>query len=345
MAGELSLYLKIALDLRDQLRQGAFEFDFNRFPSRSSIRERYKVSNMTACRVQNELVRMGVAYNVRGKGLFGRIDAEDPENLAETKLPIKEVLIVFPSPEAPIFPISDIALGAEAKCRELGIPSQRLIFSHGKSSRSLQLRAGEGMVVPFCLDRDFFASIVANFRGRVAVCNNYFPGTHCVLIDNVRAMRTILDALTQLGCRSFLFCTRHFVSLGMANLWERDESFRDEIARRGLTSLVYEDGNMSKLVRDLSSGAVKTDAIVGLTDEFAIKLHSMLKEAGMKRIPVITGIDGNNPRGLPLPPGTLSWQVDYPGMGARAVELLAESSMSDWVLSRIVRVPGALLQV
>ena len=66
------LYIQIRDTLIGQINSGEYESG-NQLPSEREISDTYSISRMTARNALTQLVDMGYAYRVRGKGTFVRI--------------------------------------------------------------------------------------------------------------------------------------------------------------------------------------------------------------------------------------------------------------------------------
>ncbi len=344
MAGkrENSLYMSIVFDIYDKLLSGFFEGRGNRLPSRSSLRKSYHISGVTASRVQAELLRRGLAYNLPGKGLFGNV----PDPKKKKKDPLLHPagigrIVILSVAVKESFANMNIRKGVQDRCAELGIPVR--FHSREIGSETLHLQENEGMVVPYGSDPEMYSQMLSNWRTRGVICNNYFAETYCVLIDNYHGISGLLDALEARGCRSLFFCTKHFVDLGMANMSERTYAFRNECERRSLEFRVLTNGNQTELMNLVTGRKTCPDAVMFSCDAEAVKFREKLLDSGMRKLPVVAGFDGINIKtGLP-PEGILTWKIDYSLMGRAAVDVMMNNTFLDWVMPDVVRVRGILM--
>lgn len=66
------VYIQIRDILIEKIDSGEFKRD-NQLPSEREISETYNISRMTARSALTQLVEMGYAYRVKGKGTFARL--------------------------------------------------------------------------------------------------------------------------------------------------------------------------------------------------------------------------------------------------------------------------------
>lgn len=339
---ENSLYMNIVLDIYDKLLCGFYEEKGNCLPSRAVLRKSYHISGVTASRVQAELLRRGLAYNLPGKGLFGNVPDRKKKKADPLLHPARiDRIVILSVAVKESFANINIRTGIQERCGELGIPVR--FHSREIGSETLHLQENEGMIIPYGSDPDMYSQMLANWRTRGVMCNNYFAETYCVLIDNYHGISGLLDALEARNCRSIFFCTKHFVNLGMANMSERTYAFQNECERRSLEYRILTNGNQTELMKLVTGRKTCPDAVMFSCDSEAVRFREKLLDRGMRKLPVVAGFDGINTRtGLP-PEGILTWKIDYFLMGRAAVDVMMNNTFLDWVMPDVVRVRGTLM--
>jgi DNA-binding LacI/PurR family transcriptional regulator len=176
-------------------------------------------------------------------------------------------------------------------------------------------------------------------RVRRILVNNYFSEAYCVLNDNYSGMSKLIDHLESRGCRKIFLATRHFNSLGIANLSERNYAFENECNRRGIEYRTLGSGSFNELLK-LIKGSSAPDALIFSSDGPALKLRDILAKSKSKKIPIIAGFDGWN-EGEPVN-DIITVKVNYEGLGAAAVDLMLNNTLEDWGLPDIKRVPCSI---
>lgn len=339
---ENSLYMNIVLDIYDKLLSGFYEENGNRFPSRAALRKAYHISGVTASRVQAELLRRGLAYNLPGKGLFGNVPDRKKKKADPLLHPARIDRIVILSSDTKVnFTNDNIMKGVRERSSELGIPVR--FHCREVENKILHLQENEGMIVPYWSIAEMYTQMLANWRTRGVICNNYFAETYCVLIDNYHGISGLLDALESRNCRRIFFCTKHFVNLGMANLSERTYAFQNECERRSLEYRILTDGNQTELMDWVTGAKTRPDAVMFSCDAEAVRFRKKLLDSGLRKLPVVTGFDGLNMKtGFP-PEGILTWAVDYSLLGRAAVDVMMNNTFLDWIMPDVVRVKGSLM--
>jgi len=195
----------------------------------------------------------------------------------------------------------------------------------------------EGLIVPYHSECEWMLPLMNHKRIRCVLINNYFSEAYCVVNDNYSGIVQLLDYLESKGCRNFVLGTKHFNSLGIANLGDRTHAFEQECSRRGIEHRVIVSGDYNELVELLKS-ANAPDAVMFTSDNPALKFKDILKKVKIRKQPFVTGFDGlcDNEKEL------TTIKVDYGRMGEEAVVLMLKNTLEDWNMPDIVRVPCKL---
>ena len=337
------VYVEIAAEIQGKAAAGFYGAD-NKLPSRKEICEKYNVSDMTAWKVHGELERTGVAYRVKGRGVFA-VNAAQQEVAGEhVQLNPLGKLAFFAYAKlinSPGDVSARILRGAQSRAFELGLNIRTELFSSGAKG-SCRIMEDEGLIVPYNSGCEWLLPLMEHRRIRCVLVNNYFSEAHCVVNDNYSGISQLLDHLEAKGCRRLLLATRHFNALGIANLSDRTYAFERECQRRGLGHELLTSGNFSELLGRVK-GRDCPDAVMFTSDSPALKFKDMMAEAKLRRRPMVTGFDGWRPEASEHAENLTTVRVDYEGMGAAAVDLMCRNTLEDWHMPDVLRVPCELL--
>jgi DNA-binding LacI/PurR family transcriptional regulator len=339
---KIPIYSKIAFELQGKIRDGFFP-ENGRLPSRAELCRKYNISDMTAVKVHNELEKNGIAYKIKGKGVFAVSPQHFPEKMLKPVKPATQNIIVYnwANKSTGSYPyILKIMNGIQQKAIEYGMNLRNEIFTP-ENQGSYDIHEQDALIVPYESGCEWMLPMLKHKRMRCVLINNYFPEAHCVIFDNYHGIMLLLDHLESRGCRKIFMCTRHFVDLGMANLNERSYAFENECSRRGLKYRLLTDGNYNKLIKLLETE--KPDAVMFTNDEVALKFKEMLKTLNLPKQPLVSGFDGMNMAKGEETKGIITVKVDYVKIGQRAVELIKNNSLEDWGLPDVIRVRGKLI--
>lgn len=337
------IYSKIILDLQEKIADGYFP-ENGRLPSRNELCRKYNISDMTAVKVHNELEKAGIAYKIKGRGVF----ANSPQSFSKsyisssTKTAVQNIVVYnWAGKKSGTYPsVNSIMAGIQQQAIEYGMNLRYETFTPDTQG-SYTINEEDALIVPYESGCEWMLPMLKHKRIRCVLINNYFSEAHCVVFDNYHGITLLLDHLENCGCRRIFMCTRHFVDLGIANLSERSYAFENECHRRKLKHRLLTDGNYTKLIDLIKTE--KPDAVMFANDNSALKFQQMLKSLNLTKEPVISGFDGfytgNNQKTKKL----LTVKVDYAGMGKQAVELIKNNSLEDWGLPDITRVRGKLI--
>lgn len=338
-ARKISVYAQIASEIIDKINKGFFAND-NKLPSRNDICIKYNVSDMTAWKVHNELERLGAAYKVRGEGIYAchKPAATDKPELSFL-CPVKKVVFFsykqFVSNSGHCE--NKIHQGVQTRAFELGL-SIRTEFFSSETKGSFQISEDEGLIIPYNSGCEWLLPMMERKRIRSVIINNYFSEAYSILNDNYSGISQLLDYLESQKCRNIILATKHFNSLGMANLSERTYAFENECKRRRLKHKVLTNGNFNELI-EIVKCANKPDAVMFTSDDPAMKFREMLLKEKTEKLPIITGFDNLSPETGTDNVDVTTIKVDYEGMGAAAVDLMLNNTLEDWHLPDVVRVP------
>ncbi len=338
------VYVEIASEIQDKIEKSFYKGD-NKLPSRKELCEIYKVSDMTAWKVHNELEKTGAAYRVKGSGVYAVQKTEKEPSKRRIQLnSVKK--IAFFSYAKQFDNSKDIAVqifnGAQKRAFGLGLNIRSELFSP-QVRGSYHIMDDEGLIVPYNSGCDWLFPMMDRKRVRSVLVNNYFSEAHCILNDNYSGMCQLIDYLESKGCRKLILATRHFNALGIANLSDRTYAFGNECHRRGLTHEVITNGNFSDLLGIVNSSR-PPEAVMFTSDTPALKFKDILEKAKIKKQPFVTGYDGWCPERSADIGKLTTIKVDYEGMGAAAVDLMLKNTLEDWNLPDVIRVPCKLYQ-
>ena len=339
---KIPIYLKIAFELHEKIRDGFFQGN-GCLPSRAELCRKYNISDMTAVKVHNELEKNGIAYKIKGKGVFAVSPQHFPEKIIKPVKSAAQNIIVYnwATKLNRSYPyVIKIMNGIQQKVIEYGMNLRNEMFTP-ESQGSYDIHEQDALIVPYESGCEWMLPMLKHKRMRCVLINNYFSEAHCVIFDNYHGIMLLLDYLESKGCRKIFMCTRHFVDLGMANLSERSYAFENECFRRGLEYRLLTDGNYTKLIKLLKSE--QPDAVMFTNDEVALKFQFMLKNMELSKKPLITGFDGMNMKNGRETKGLVTVKVDYVEMGKKAVGIIKDNSLEDWGLPDVIRVRGKLI--
>jgi DNA-binding LacI/PurR family transcriptional regulator len=340
----IPVYLQIVEELQKQI-YADFYLENSILPSRSELCEKYNISGMTAVKVHNELERLGLAYKVRGKGVF----VHPAHELVSSSIVVPEKMKLSVSPNIVIHGqkrtgkesvknshMSEIVSGIQQRAFELGLDCRTEAFASDAESTA-NLKENDALLIPYHGNCEWVLPVLNRKRVRCVVINNYFPETHSVVFDNYHGMVVLLNYLENKKCSKLFLCTNHFCDLGMANLSERTYAFENECQRREIEYKSFADGNFQRLLENIR--LEQPDAVVFICDKPAIQLRDLLDRQKLAKRPVICGFDAiEDDLG-----GIVSVKTDYREMGRKAVDIIQKNTLKDWLLPNVTRVRSELL--
>ena len=328
------IYKQIIIDIERKIKHNFFD-EMKPLPSLKELCESYRVSYMTAYRVYEELEKLGVVYGLKGKGFF-IVRRSGRKREAGLQLPPLKGIVTFRTNHSGEGNAGDVDLlqqGMEECAKELNIPLR--VIDTGEVS-NLQIGDDEGTILRYDVTSIWILQMLKFKRLRTVLANNYFPEAHCVLHDNLHAMKSIVEYLENSGCRNIFACSRHFTDLGIANLNERSYAFSAECERRSLDYRLLTSGNYGELSEVCRSRTEAPDAIVFLTEAAA---RHFIQFAGLRKIKKKPHLIcfGNSASPFPL---IDSFVFDSVKLGRTAVKLMVNNAPEDWMLPDIIRVKG-----
>lgn len=324
------LYRQVIRDITEKIDSGIYA-EGSCLPSRSRLSYIYKISNMTAVKVQSELIRLGIAFGVNGKGLFVSPHQNKDVVFRESTSPLQIVVYHMKDYDRKPHLVDHLIYKSILeRAKELEIPFRLL------ENKRFKFAENEVFIGTFS-DMGGGACMETIFNGRLksVLINNIFTHSYCVVNDNYSGITQLIDYLTLQGCGNLVLATKHFNHLGIANLSERTYAFRNECERRNLRHQVIESGNYSDLL-ELLNDSNTPDAVMFTTDSPALKFERILAEKKIARHPIITGFDGT------LKTVKITVEVDYEAMGSAAVDIVKNNSLPDWSQKDVVRIPCKL---
>ena len=323
------IYQQLATDLERRIRHGQLE-PGERLPSLKELCQMYQISYKTAFRLYSELTAKGHIYSINGKGYFVS-PGIDNQIHTDTLPPITEILMFDGGESSPHFH-SQFA-GAAERAEELGLSIQRL----DKVSDQIKLTESTGVILRYTMSVLRVYQRLEYRRLRVVMTNNYFPELHCVVCDNMDAIRQIVHRLThEYGCRKLLCCGRHFTDLGQANLSEREYAFTAECERMGIENTLLISGDMQELFRICADPGSCPDGIVFISNTAARTFYEeQKKNPALQKIRYIYFASGSN-ENITGDAFTFSSRA----IGRMAVDLLVNFRDEDWMLPNVHHIQG-----
>jgi DNA-binding transcriptional regulator YhcF (GntR family) len=338
MKPKLPIYQQVIRDIAGKIEDGFYP-QGSCLPSRSKLCHTYNISNMTAVKVQTELVRLGIAFGVNGKGIFvsscqknskGKKISKKGAHRSPLQIVVSHIKEFDKKPHATETVIYKKIL---ERANELNIPV-RLLSKN--SEKKFKFAEDEVFIGSFSsLDKEVMMGAMFNTRLKSVLINNIFTHSYCIMNDNYSGITQLIDYLTSQNCRNLILATKHFNHLGIANLSERTYAFKNECKRRNLPHQVIESGNYNDLL-NLVSSSNPPDGIMFSTDSPALKFEKILAEKKVSKRPIITGFDGG------LKTVKVSVKVDFEAMGKAAVDIVKSNSLSDWSQRDVIRIPCKL---
>ena len=344
-----SYYNEIATEIAEKIGCGVYGPGEQLFSGRK-LCEKYNISYMTACRVQNALVESGYAYKINGKGMFVAsspvLEKTFKKNVSnKTKTSNIKKIVCFSlniyGTQAKDHQISKIFHGVQQRAFELGISFRGEFIDISQRSPAFNVKDDEGIIIVSSGKRDYMMPLFANPKAKSVVIENIFPEAYCVLADNYSGIVQLLDFLESRNCSKMVLATNHFGPLGLANLSERNYAFENECKRRGLDYQIVKSGNYNDLIKILKQD--EPDAVLFSTDRPALEFKKIIKNGEFKHVPLVTGFDdwisvtGGDTEAL------TTVKVDFEQMGVVAVDLMVGKNLEDWCQPEILRVPCKLI--
>jgi len=344
-----SYYNEIATEIAEKIGCGLYLPGEQLFSSRK-LCEKYNISYVTACRVQNALVEGGYAYKINGKGMFVASSpvlekAFEKKTATKVESPNIKKIVCFSlnthGVQVKNHQISRIFHGVQQRAFDKGVSFRGEFIDISQRSPAFNIKDDEGIIIVSSGKRDYMMPLFANPKAKAVVIENIFPEAYCVLTDNYSGMMQLLDFLESRNCKKMVLATNHFDSLGLANLSERNYAFENECKRRGLDYQIVKSGNYKELIKIVKK--IEADAVLFSADRPALEFKKIIKDGKLKHNPLVTGFDdwvsstGEDTKSL------TTVKVDFEQMGIAAVDIMVGKKLEDWCQPEIIRVPCKLI--
>ena len=344
-----SYYNEIAAEIAEQIGCGVYGPGEQLF-SGKKLCEKYNISYVTACRVQNALVDSGYAYKINGKGMFVAsppVLKKTLEQKASSKVESSHIkkIVCFSLNTHGIqvknHQVSRIFHGVQQRAFDKGITFRGEFIDISQRSPAFNIKDDEGIIIVSSGRRDYLMPLFANPKAKAVVIENVFPEAYCVLADNYSGIVQLLDFLESKNCKKIVLASNHFGNLGLANLSERNYAFENECKRRSLDYQIIKSGNYNELIEILRK--TEPDAVMFSSDGPALEFKKIIADGKFKRIPLVTGFDDWVSDADESTESLTTVRVDFEQMGTAAVDLMVEKKLEDWCQPEIVRVPCKLI--
>ena len=344
MTQQQHLYKDVAFDLIEKIKMG-FYASGDKLPSIREMCENFSISYVTAHRAQDFIERSGIAYKIKGKGVF--VNITDNENLNSIHTDISKVrnIVCFTANEYHRDRQFDSSYmmfrGVQDEAHKTRIDLRSGFTNIGDSSPALNVKEDERIIIISDNSTKHVLPLLVNPRLKTIFVNNVFSNTYCVLNDNYSGISQLLDFMESKNKKNIVLATKFFGYLGIANLSERIYAFENEIKRRKLSGKVLRDGNYNELL-NMTMAKDGPDAVMFTNDEPAIKFKKMLKENNISREVLVTGFDACGGSDSTYDSLT-TVKVDYEGLGRQATKLALDLDLQDWSRPEIIRVPCEII--
>ena len=344
-----SYYNEIATEIAEKIGSGLYSPGEQLF-SGKKLCEKYNISYMTACRVQNALVEGGYAYKINGKGMFvasSPVLEKTFEQKASNKTESSHIkkIVCFSLNTHGIqvknHQISKIFHGVQQRAFEQGVSFRGEFIDISQRSPAFNIKDDEGIIIVSSGKRDYMMPLFANPKAKAVVVENIFPEAYCVLTDNYSGMVQLLDFLESRSCKKMVLASNHFGNLGLANLSERNYAFENECKRRGISYQIVKSGNYNELIEILKK--TEPDAVMFSSDGPALEFKKIIADGKLKHVPLVTGFDDWVSNSAESTETLTTVKVDFEQMGVVAVDLMVGKKLEDWCQPEIVRVPCKLM--
>jgi DNA-binding LacI/PurR family transcriptional regulator len=337
-------YKEIAGDILSQIEAGEFEKG-QRLPSRNQLCKLYNISQMTAKRVQDELEAMGVAINIKGKGLFvqnkGYVVEFDGNKTNVSKV---NSIICFNISEykgRPECYAGKIISGIKERCTKLGKSFEEATFDDKETWSKTDINDNTGIVIIATGVYKWMLPLVLRPTLKTVLIDNIFPASYCVLNDNYSGIYQLFDWLQTKNVKNILLAAKHFSPLGIANRSERIYAAETEAKRRKINLTINRSGHFDELISAVK-GENPPDVVMFTCDNSAATFKKMLRKKNIKKKVIITGFDGWEDKHI-LRENVTTVSVNYKAMGQKAVDIFEQNKLADWSKPEIERVPCKLV--
>jgi DNA-binding LacI/PurR family transcriptional regulator len=337
-------YKEIAEDILSQIKKGIYD-EGQRLPSRNQLCKLYNISQMTAKRVQDGLETMGVAINIKGKGLFvqnkGYVVELDQNKVNSPKVDSIICFNIGGYKDKPKYYAKKIIAGIKEQCKKLGKSFEEATFDDNEMWSKTDIKDNTGIVIIATGVYKWMLPLVLRPTLKTVLIDNIFPASYCVLNDNYSGVSQLFDWLQTKNVKTVLLAAKHFSPLGIANRSERIYAAEAEAKRKKINLTVNRSGNFNELISAVK-GKNKPDAIMFTCDTSAAKFKKMLGEKNIKNKVIVTGFDGWNNKYI-LQENITTVSVNYKAMGKKAVDIFEQNKLADWSKPEIERVPCKLV--
>jgi len=327
-----SVYRRITEDIESQIKRGLFSAG-EKFLSRHKICVEYGISEMTAYKVQQELLSRNIVQKIPGKGfVIQSLRIKDNEE----KAPCSLSGICFCVAENAIGKNVSfdhgrrVYAGAMNQAAELNISMRLEVLKY--SSRDPitvppSYGEGEGIIVYggiaykactmalFCNPDMNMVSVTRALLDKPVVMPDFFDG-----------IMEILNYLESINCRRILYAAGLRKENEHISENEGIYFFGKEAGRRGLEHMIDVSGDYSVLMDSVLK--FNPDAVMFSHDAPALRFRRLLESRNLNKMPVITGFD-DIPEDEPGIESLTTYHIDCEGMGAAAVNTLVENSNLD----------------
>lgn len=326
-----SVYQRITEDIESQIKRGLFSVG-EKLLSRHDICVKYGISEMTAYKVQQELLSKNIVQKIPGKG-FVIQSLHLGEGEKKVQSPISKICFCVAENAIGKNVFSDhgrrVYTGAMNQAAELSISMHLEVLKY--SSRDPitvppSYGEGEGIIV--------YGGIAYKACTMALFCNpdiNMVSITQpllnkaVVMTDNFDGIVKILNYLESINCRRILYAAGLRKENEHISENEGVYFFEKEAARRGLEHMIEVSGDYSVLMD--SALKFSPDAVMFSHDAPALRFRRLLEARNVNKMPVITGFD-DIPEDEPGIESLTTYRIDCEGMGAAAVNTLVENSNS-----------------
>lgn len=343
--GQASRYVEIAHDILREIKSGKFKPD-DRLYSRSEIVSKYRISPVTATRVQNYLAANGIIRKIRGGGIFvlpGAASALAVKLACGKHGKIRKVVFLHHchSVRKDFYAqlIDEIFTELERK----KIPVEKRIFTPSEVSEELHNNfeieddAGYIVINNGSISVMYCAAVLLNSSVRSVFIDGILVGSDCVMTDFFDGMEKIVDELVRRGCSRFLYARNFTKNLGGINDAERYYAALYHIKRHGFPCKVIDSGSYHDLLDALGDAKQKKTAVIFPQDAPAGVFCRLLRKHRISNV-VVSGFDHFTSTGKT--PDILTVEPDFHEIAVAAVKLLLPAKS---FRNQIIRVPGKLI--
>lgn len=326
-----SVYQQVTEDIESKIKRGLFSVG-EKLLSRHDICIKYGISEMTAYKVQQELLSKNIVQKIPGKGfVIQSLHLGDGEK--KVQVPISGICFCTAENTIGKNVFSDhgrrVYAGAMNQAAELNISMRLEVLKY--SSRDPitvppSYEKGEGIIVYggiaykactmalFCNPDINMVSVTRPLLDKPVVMPDFFDG----IVE-------ILNYLESIKCRRILYAAGLRKENEHISENEGMYFFGKEAARRGLEHIIDVSGDYSILMDSVLK--FNPDAVMFSHDAPALRFKRLLESRNLNKMPVITGFD-DIPEDEPGIESLTTYRIDCEGIGAAAVNTLVENNNS-----------------